>query len=314
MIPVYNGEDYLSDAVRSTLSQPCDDLEALILNDGSTDRTLEIANDWVRKDSRVQVHTHDNVGMGANRNSGIPRMRGRWFLFLDDDDVIRPGFYTDSMRELLSDLEHAGFETIVPARIRANETLDRGLLDRVPLEGSMPGGGPACLNLPYEFATILYCGDTIRREELRFSEGWPEMESIFRHQAVCLSRKTIFTNDIWFGVRRDNPTQITRTWDYPKVAPVRAERYSDLAEWHRRRGTCEEVQKWADDTARAATEEAELLSRPKPLLERIREKRALRRGYRDFLAQLILIDNLYPSPAAHELAVKSVRSAANLED
>ena len=53
MIPVYNGEDYLSDAVRSTLSQPCDDLEVLILNDGFTGRTLEIANDWARKDSRV---------------------------------------------------------------------------------------------------------------------------------------------------------------------------------------------------------------------------------------------------------------------
>ena len=82
MILAYNGEDYLSDAVRSTLSQPCDDLEVLILNDGSTDRSLEIANDWARKDSRVQVHAHDNVGMGANRNSGIPRMRGRWFLSL----------------------------------------------------------------------------------------------------------------------------------------------------------------------------------------------------------------------------------------
>lgn len=40
----------------------------------------------------------------------------------------------------------------------------------------MPDEGPACLNLPYEFATILYCGDMIGREELRFSEGWPERE------------------------------------------------------------------------------------------------------------------------------------------
>lgn len=310
MVPVYNGEDYLADAVHSALSQPCKDLEVLILNDGSTDRTLEIANKLAAEDNRVFVQSHKNLGMGANRNCGMPLMRGKWFLFLDDDDIIRPGFYTESIKQLLVDLQSAGFETVVPARVRANESLDRGMLDRVPLDGPMPGEGIACLNLPYEFATMLYCGDMIRRENLRFSEGWPEMESIFRHQAVCLSQKTLFTNEIWFAVRRDNPTQITRTWDYAKVAPVRAERYAALADWHRQRGTCQEVQEWADATACSASEEAETLSQSKSLLQKMRERRAQRKGHRDFLAQMIPIASLYPSAEEHENAIAKVRSEA----
>lgn len=312
MVPVYNGEEYLADSVGSVLSQPCDDLEVIILNDGSTDGTLRVAERLAASDPRVTVRSHENVGMGANRNGGIPLMRGRWFLFLDDDDAVRPGFYTESVRSLLSDLEAAGVETVVPARIRANEGLDRGMLDRVPLEGVMPGEGPACLNLPYEFATMLYRGDMLRRENLRFSEGWPEMESIFRHQAVCLSERTLFTNDIWFAVRRDNPTQITRTWDWPKVVPVRAERYAALAEWHRQRGSAPEVLAWAERTAADAAADAERLSGRRPLLERMRAKRDERRGRKAWLDSLGPISELYPSPEEHEAAVLRVREAAGL--
>lgn len=284
MLPVYNGEKYVADAIESVLGQPCRDLELIILNDGSTDNTLKIAQGYAQKDPRVIVHSHSNMGLGRNRNDGFSLVHGRCLAFLDHDDVIVPGFYTDSMREALGRLFDAGIEVIVPARLHADETLTRGYRCNVPLEGVYPGNGKASLSLPYEFATMLYATDVIERNGIRFYEGAPEMESIFRHKAVFCARWVLFTNDLCFEIRRDNPGQITKNWNVPEVARVRAEQYAELVEWHRRRGTAGEVLDEMSERARQAKAELET-ARPQGSspLQRLREARRAKREHKRWL-------------------------------
>lgn len=303
MVPVFNGGAYVADAIESVLSQPCRDLELLVIDDGSTDGTLGIARSLAGRDPRVRVVSHPNWGIGRTRNEGLGLVRGECLIYLDDDDVLVPGFYADATRDLLRRLLDAGVDTVVASRLHADETLTRAYLAEVPLEGLHPGDGPACLALPYEFTTIIYRTALLGDNGVRFSEGFPEMESIFRHRAVFLSRSALLTNDLRFMVRRDNPTQLTKTWDEGSVARVRAERYRELLDWHLARGTTGEVLEGVRGLADGAQAELDAWRPPAPEgpLRRLRRRRAERREHDAWVAGMSPIGRYsYEGPEGRE--------------
>jgi len=86
IMPAYNAERYLTGAVASVLRQSFADLELLIVDDGSADRTVEIAQQFAQRDPRVRVLQQANAGPGPARNTGFHAARGRLFAFLDSDD------------------------------------------------------------------------------------------------------------------------------------------------------------------------------------------------------------------------------------
>jgi glycosyltransferase involved in cell wall biosynthesis len=101
VIPTYNRADYLPLAVRSALSQSFRDLEVLILDDASTDRSPEVVQELLH-DPRVKYIKHPiNVGINANRNSGLARARGEYVAMLDSDDVWLDNGKLESQVEVL---------------------------------------------------------------------------------------------------------------------------------------------------------------------------------------------------------------------
>ena len=277
LIPVYNGEHYLADALDSVLNQPCKDLEVIVADDGSTDRSLELAQSYARKDPRIHVLTHENYGLGKNRNDAMPHMRGTWSLFLDADDAILPGFYTEQMKALLGRCLERGIEVIVPARLHANEDLSKALFDRVPFDDVFAQGSDASWAIAYEFATMLYATGLLKREHILFSETRPEMESIFRHKAAFCAKRTLFTNDLWFAIRRDNPDQITQNWDTREVNRVRIQEMDKLARWHENRGTQGFVLEETRRRLEAAVQAQRAEEHPKSLVDKAKALLASRR-------------------------------------
>lgn len=88
VMAAYNAEAYITDAVLSTLVQTVPDLEVVIVDDGSTDATAELAADL--EDRRVRVICQSHAGVSAARNAGMTSVRGDYVLFLDADDRLRP--------------------------------------------------------------------------------------------------------------------------------------------------------------------------------------------------------------------------------
>jgi GT2 family glycosyltransferase len=86
IMPAYNAEGYLGRAVESVLRQSFGDLELLIVDDGSSDRTVEIARGFASRDARVRVLQQQNAGPGPARNTGFAAAVGQLFAFLDSDD------------------------------------------------------------------------------------------------------------------------------------------------------------------------------------------------------------------------------------
>ena len=86
IIPVYNVEPYLRDCLESVLHQSFSDWEAVCVNDGSTDGSVAILEEYAAKDSRFRVITQVNGGLSSARNTGLKAAKGDYVLFLDSDD------------------------------------------------------------------------------------------------------------------------------------------------------------------------------------------------------------------------------------
>ena len=90
IIPSYNAEAFLSDAVTSVLHQTWRELELIIVNDGSTDATRSIAEQFSQKDHRVKIVDKPNGGLSSARNAGMAAASGDTICFLDADDSLLP--------------------------------------------------------------------------------------------------------------------------------------------------------------------------------------------------------------------------------
>lgn len=90
IVPVYNSEKYLSSCIESIVKQSFSDFELILVNDGSTDKSGLICDEYVKKDKRIRVLHQKNKGQAAARNSAIKVAKGCWIHFVDADDLIHP--------------------------------------------------------------------------------------------------------------------------------------------------------------------------------------------------------------------------------
>ena len=91
IVPVYNVDEYLKQSVDSILSQTYKNLEIILVDDGSTDCSGKICDEYAEKDCRVKVIHKTNGGQGKARNCGIEISSGKYLSFLDSDDFMESG-------------------------------------------------------------------------------------------------------------------------------------------------------------------------------------------------------------------------------
>lgn len=92
IVPVYNVQNYLSYTVDSIISQTYSNWELLLVDDGSTDFSPLICEDYSRKDKRIKFFRTENGGVSRARNYGIERVQGDYIVFCDSDDLVSPNF------------------------------------------------------------------------------------------------------------------------------------------------------------------------------------------------------------------------------
>ncbi len=100
IIPVYNLENYIEKTLDSVLSQTYTDLEILITDDGSTDRSPEILDTYAAKDERIKVFHQENGGAASARNTCLNHMTGEYVVFIDGDDLVAPDYIEMLYRDI----------------------------------------------------------------------------------------------------------------------------------------------------------------------------------------------------------------------
>ena len=93
IVPVFNVEKYLKFCLDSLTNQTIQDLEFICINDGSTDSSPDILEQFAKKDSRIKIFNQQNSGLSATRNRGVELATGEFLAFCDSDDWVDLDFY-----------------------------------------------------------------------------------------------------------------------------------------------------------------------------------------------------------------------------
>lgn len=109
IIPVYNAEKFLERCLQSVISQSYQDLEIILVNDGSLDNSLNICHSFSHKDKRVKVMTQTNSGVSSARNNGLSSATGEYVMFVDSDDYMLPGM----CEMMVNTLESKGADCVI---------------------------------------------------------------------------------------------------------------------------------------------------------------------------------------------------------
>lgn len=126
VVPVYNVAPYLDRSIRSILGQTYQNLEVILVDDGSTDGSGEICEEYARQDSRVVLISQENQGASAARRNGIRVASGTYMGFIDPDDYIDPDFY----ERLMACREE--FDVVISQWLRESEGGTRRCYDTFP--------------------------------------------------------------------------------------------------------------------------------------------------------------------------------------
>ena len=182
IMPVYNAEEYLAEAVQSLVNQSYRDIEILLVNDGSTDSSPAICDELANSDPRVRVFHKENGGTHTARNLGIEESRGDFLMFIDPDDW----FDTDTVEQLVSAIEKDSLDVVRFNYVR--EFRDHSLVKPNTLLSEEVMAGEDCKKVCRQAIGLI-------GEELRSPESMNFLAS------VCFAayKKSIITdNDIRF--------------------------------------------------------------------------------------------------------------------
>lgn len=99
IVPVYNAENYIKECIESILKQTFSNLELILINDGSTDSSARIIDEYAKKDKRIKPIHIENSGVSTARNIGLQNATGEWVTFVDSDDWIEPDMISFAVKK-----------------------------------------------------------------------------------------------------------------------------------------------------------------------------------------------------------------------
>lgn len=132
IIPVYNAAAYLPACLDSVLAQSYSDIELLLVDDGSTDGSGELCNDYACRDARVTVLHQANAGPAAARNAALEVAQGEWVAFIDSDDVVHIRYLEVLLSYVTDDVD------VVQSPYQIIDANQRGRYDRQHLAAPLP--------------------------------------------------------------------------------------------------------------------------------------------------------------------------------
>ncbi|RII19849.1 CDP-glycerol:poly(glycerophosphate) glycerophosphotransferase [Streptomyces sp. YIM 130001] len=134
VVPVHNVEDYLDACLRSLADQTLEDLEVVMVDDGSTDGSPDIARRYADEDARFRLVRQENAGLGAARNAGVKLARGTHLAFVDSDDLVPE----DAYEKMLASLEESGSDLVSGNvhRLRPNGRTEQSWMFKKAMRGT----------------------------------------------------------------------------------------------------------------------------------------------------------------------------------
>lgn len=201
-LPVYNGESYLREALNSILAQTYTNFELIIIDDGSTDRSLQILNEYEKRDSRIRLITRENRNLATTLNDIIDLSRGKWFARMDQDDIA----YPQRFERQLEWLNKTGAD-ICGSWVQLFGSSDKRILKHPQSDEAIKM--EMLFSSPFAHPTVMMNTELLK--QLRYNKAWEKCEDYdLWERAVHAQWKMTNVQEVLL-LYRQHPSQITST-------------------------------------------------------------------------------------------------------
>lgn len=190
IVPIYNVENYLSKCIDSLLNQDYEDYEIILINDGSTDNSENIAKNYQKKyKEKIKLYTKENGGLSSARNYGMEKANGEYVFFVDSDDYIQPNCLAKIMKKIDGkDILIFNYLNIYKDREELFEAFDNQIDN---LKARMLTGTPSACNKVFKLSLF-------KNNNINFPEGI-FYEDLATTPLVCqIAKKIVFDNNAYY--------------------------------------------------------------------------------------------------------------------
>ena len=213
LVPIYNVEKYLQECLESLLNQTLQDIEIICINDGSTDNSLGIIKEYVKKDSRFKLINKTNSGYGNSMNMGLDIATGEYIGILESDDFANPKMYEDlyklakksNLDIIKSDwnLYWTKGRTIKADAIKKSKCNKVINIDRYK----------EILNIIPSIWSAIYKREFLTNNNIRFNEtaGASYQDTGFAFKVMLTAKSLMLVNDAYVNYRQDNPNSSVKS-------------------------------------------------------------------------------------------------------
>lgn len=234
IVPMYSVEKYVEQCIDSLLNQTLQEIEIILVDDGSPDRSGDIADDYAKKDSRIKVIHKKNGGLGPARNTGIRVATGEYIGFIDSDDWAN--------HQMFARLYEAAVKNNADIVVSGHCDITNGVITKTkrhPLEGQTLNSSKQIMEIrknlyghkldddeveafPMSVWIAIYKRELIFDNKIEFKEILSE-DIIFNLSAYKYANVITFTGDTDYCYRKDEQPSITQTFSEKKLL-----RYQDF--------------------------------------------------------------------------------------
>lgn len=216
IMPVYNGEKFLEEAVSSLVNQTYHDIEILLIDDGSTDTSDEICDRFAKEDQRIRVIHKKNQGVSAARNMGISKAKGEYIGFVDCDDICENDMYEKlyhAITESKSDFAIGMFsdliqnekkyhdEPLLPG-VYTNDSIKEKII--FPMVGS-PTSAPQCAPVMGTLCRCLFKTELIKTATpIKMKKVKMAEDLLFDLEYLCRCRRVVVIGDSIYNYRQND--------------------------------------------------------------------------------------------------------------
>lgn len=217
ILPVYNVGNYLNDSLNLLLNQTLNDIEIICVNDGSTDNSLLILEDFSLKDSRIKIINQENMGAGIARNNGMNIAQGEYIYFMDADDIVT----IDILEKLYYNAINNDSDFVLFKVAKFNEKEINYNSPIYDLEKIFPNADfnnfifsaldikQNVLNVAFAPWTKFYKREFLEKNKLEFPDISSYNDILFHVKSMLMSSKISFVPEFLYFYRLDNPDSIT---------------------------------------------------------------------------------------------------------
>ena len=217
IVPVYNVENYLNKCLDSLINQTYKNLEIIVINDGSTDNSGEICQEYAQKDNRIVYIEKENGGLSDARNEGLERMTGSYVTFVDSDDWVEPDYVEVLHNKLIgyqADIAIGNYysynedEAMYYFHINGESYYEK-LYDNISIFENLYDAKQM-----KSFSLISACGKLYKVElfdYIRFDKGKLGEDGYINQKLYLLVQKVIYINQGLYAYRQRSGS-ITKTW------------------------------------------------------------------------------------------------------